>query len=51
MQVDGSCSSADVAREWHESEWLAVKLAVKSLAGQYKDAAAMVLADQRRRVL
>ena len=28
MQVDGSCSSADVAAERHESEWLAVNLAV-----------------------
>src|SRR5918996_2804479 len=39
MQVDGSCSSADVAGERRESEWLAVK----SFSKQCKDAAAMVL--------
>jgi hypothetical protein len=51
MQVDGSSSSVDVGGERHESEWSAVKLAVKSLSDQCKDAAAVVLADQRRRVL
>jgi hypothetical protein len=51
LQVDGSCSSADVAAEPHESEWLAVNLAVKPLSNQCKDAAAMVLANQRRRAL
>jgi hypothetical protein len=51
LQVDGSSSSVDVAGERHESEWSAVKLAVKSLSDQCKDAAAVVLANQRRRVL
>jgi hypothetical protein len=32
LQVEGSCSSVDVAAERHESEWLAVNLAVKSLS-------------------
>jgi hypothetical protein len=40
LQVDGSPSSAEVAREWHESVRLAVNLAVKSLSNQCKDAAA-----------
>jgi hypothetical protein len=42
LQVDGSCSSVDVAAGRHESEWLAVNLAVKSLSNQCKDAAAVV---------
>ena len=51
LQVDGSCSSADVATERHESERLAVNLAVKSLSNKCKDAAAAALANQHRRVL
>jgi hypothetical protein len=50
LQVDGSCSSADVAAKRHESDWLAVNLAVKSPSNQSKDAAAVV-SNQRRRVL
>ena len=51
LQVDGSCSSADVAGGRHESERLAVNLAVKALSDQCKHAGALVLANQRRRVL
>jgi hypothetical protein len=49
LQVDGSCSSVNVAAERQESERLAVNLAVKALSNQCKDAAAVVLANQRRR--
>ena len=37
LQVDGSCSSANVAAERHEFEWLAVNLPVTSLSNQCKD--------------
>jgi hypothetical protein len=41
LQVGGSCSSADVVAERHESEWLAVNLAVKSRSTRCRDAAAV----------